>query len=45
VLCAAATARGEVPPVGYRLPPVSGLKRAAIEGGIASFVIGAFLGD
>jgi hypothetical protein len=45
VLCAAATARGEVPPVDYRLPPMSGLKRAAIEGGIAGFVIGLFLGD
>lgn len=45
VLCAAAAARGEIPPVDYRLPPLSGVKRAAIEGGIAAFVIGLFIGD
>ena len=45
VLSAAATARGEAPPVDYRVPPLSGLKRAAIKGGIVAFVIGLFLGD
>ena len=45
VLCAAARVRGEVAPVDFRLGPVSGIRRAAVEGGIAAFVIGLFLGE
>jgi hypothetical protein len=45
VLIAAAQARGEVPDFGYRLPPMRGLKRAAIEGGIWAGIVGFFLGS
>jgi hypothetical protein len=45
VLCAAATARGEVPPVDFRLPPLSGRLQAALEGGVVAFLLGLVLGD
>jgi len=45
VLTAAAQARGEVPEFGYRLPPMRGLKKAAIEGGIWAMIVGFFLGN
>lgn len=45
VLCAAALARGEVPPMNYRLPPMRGLKKPAIEGGIWAAIVGLFLGN
>jgi hypothetical protein len=45
VLCAAAEARGEVPPVDYRLPPATGFRRVAIRGGIVGFLAGLFLGN
>lgn len=45
VLCAAATARGDVPPSDFRLGPLRGVKRAAVEGGIAAFVLGLILGE
>jgi hypothetical protein len=45
VLCAAAESRGEAPPVDYRLPPLSGLRRASIRGFIAAILIGTFLSD
>lgn len=40
VLCAAADARGDAPPVDYRLAPTSGLKRAALKGGLVALIIG-----
>ncbi|BBH18624.1 hypothetical protein Back2_29110 [Nocardioides baekrokdamisoli] len=45
VLRAAAVARGEEPDLDYRLPPITGLKRAAIEGGIWAAIVGIFLGS
>ena len=45
VLCAAARARGDVPPMNYRLPPMRGLKKAAIEGGIWAAIVGLFVGN
>jgi hypothetical protein len=45
VLCAAARARGEVPPMDYRLPPLRGLKKSAVEGGIWATIVGLFLGN
>ena len=43
VLCAAATALGEVPASDYRLPPMKGLRKAAIEGGIWAAIVGFLL--
>jgi hypothetical protein len=43
VLCAAATARGEDPPIDFRLPPLRGLKKAAVRGGIVSAILGFLL--
>lgn len=45
VLCAAAAARGEVPPADFRLPPMRGLKRAAVEGGIWAAIVGLFVSN
>jgi hypothetical protein len=45
VLCAAAAARGEEPPVDYRLPPMSGLWAAIIEGGIWGAIVGFLARD
>lgn len=45
VLCAAARVRGEPAPVDYRLPPLSGVRRAALEGGVVAFILGLFLSD
>ena len=45
VLVAAAAARGEEPPVEYRLPPMKGLKRAAVEDGIWALVVGLIVGN
>ncbi|WP_207024801.1 hypothetical protein [Phycicoccus sp. DTK01] len=45
VLVAAAEARGEEPPLAYRLPPIKGLKRAAVEDGIWALVVGLIVGN
>jgi hypothetical protein len=45
VLCAAARARGEAPPTDYRLPPMRGLKKAALEGGIWAAIVSLFVGN
>jgi hypothetical protein len=44
VLCAAARARGEVPPVDFRLPPVKLSKRSLTRGVVVGFVLSLFLG-
>ncbi|KAA1422222.1 hypothetical protein FE697_013715 [Mumia zhuanghuii] len=45
VLCAAAAARGEIPPADFRLPPMRALKRAAVEGGIWAALVALFVGN
>lgn len=45
VLSAAAAARGEAPPADFRLPPMRGLRRAAIEGGIWAAIVGLFVSN
>jgi hypothetical protein len=41
----AAAARGEALPVEYRLPPMKGVKRAAVEDGIWPLVVGLIVGN
>lgn len=45
VLRAAAEARGEEPPGDYRLTPMRGLRKAAIEGGIWAAIVGLLIGN
>ena len=45
VLCTAAAARGEEPPVDYRLPPMSGWWAAIIEGGGWGAIVGFLVRD
>ncbi len=45
MLCAAASARGEVPPSDYRSPPMMGLRRAVIEGGVWALIVGFHFGS
>ena len=45
VLGAAALARGEEPPAEYRLPPMKGLKRVAVEDGVVALVVGVIAGS
>jgi len=45
ILIAAAEARGEVPPLDYRLPPMGGLKKAALRVGIWTAIVSLILGD
>jgi hypothetical protein len=44
VLCAAARARGEVPPTDFRLPPVKLTKRSLAGGFVLAFVVSLLLG-